>query len=68
MDLNTSNPTRAGGTVGLGIVKAVAADDILRNTASAINLQVVWLGVRYGLTPDRAKLVAELAFDRRPAR
>jgi|GraSoiStandDraft_46_1057282.scaffolds.fasta_scaffold1619853_2 hypothetical protein len=34
-----TNPTHAGGVVGLGVVKAVAADDFLRNTASPSNAQ-----------------------------
>lgn len=63
MTPNTSNPTRADGTVGLGIVKAVAAGDILRNTASPTNLQELWLTSRFRLTTDRARLVAELAFN-----
>jgi hypothetical protein len=63
----TSNPTHAGGVVGLGIVKAVAADDFLRNTASPENLQVLWLTARFRVPADRARLVAELAFAKWPA-
>ena len=63
----TSNPTHAGGVVGLGIVKAVAADDFLRNTASPGNLQALSLTARFRVHADRARFIAELAFDRRPA-
>jgi hypothetical protein len=58
----TSNPTHAGGVVGLGIVKAVAADDFLRNTASSKNFQALWLEQRFRLSPLMARYVAELAF------
>lgn len=58
----TSNPTHAGGVVGLGIVKAVAADDFLKNTAFPKPFQALWLEQRFRLSPVMARYVAELAF------
>lgn len=65
MPLHTANPASArNAETGLGVFCLAAVDTQIIRTPN-LELQRAWLAARYGLRADRAKLIAELAFDRR---
>jgi len=67
MAQKTSNPAR-GVAAGLGNVKGFPANDSSENIPPLSFLQAHFISVRHGIHPDRAKLIAELAFSNRGGR
>jgi hypothetical protein len=68
MPLHTANPASAGGAeTGFGVSCWLASDTPVITVSSRI-LQAHWLEPRFQPSPIMVRYVAELAFDRRPAR
>lgn len=63
---NKQKAAGAGGTKRPS--KIVLWRDIFEGSAQPLELQTSWLSRRLGLAPERARLVASLAFEGRAAR
>lgn len=57
-----SNPAAMVTRTGPGNVVSWQAIDHPRNTPLASEIQAIWLAHRFGLTGNRARLIASLAF------
>ena len=62
---NRKNPARRGASAGLVKLDCWAAFDDRDHTDFALNQQAIWLGRRFGWSPSRARVAAELVFGRR---
>jgi hypothetical protein len=61
-----TSKARAGANGGaLGTVECLAAFDVPRNGTRLAEIQAFFIARRFGVQPDRARLIADLAFARR---
>jgi hypothetical protein len=61
------NPAALATRTGLGNVSCWAASDNRVDVTPARKIQEQWITRRFGVRPDRARLLAELAFHGGPA-
>jgi hypothetical protein len=65
---NVEAGQRATAETGFMSVISLGGHDLHTTKPVPLILQVHWLERRFRLTPDMARYVAELAFDKRPSR